>query len=141
MFRLLRSVAQPNVVRSVGCRSFSDYPAPVGPYSVSRLCGKTLYVSGCLPLDPNTGKVVRGGVEDEAEQVLKNIHGILRESGFKMTDVVKTTVLLTDMKHFEAVNNVYAHFFPEPFPARVCYAVKQLPKDVLVEIDAIAYAQ
>lgn len=97
-----------------------------------------MYVSGCIALDPSTRKLVEGGIEEQTRQVLENLKNIVEASGSSLSNVVKCTVLLTDMGTFAAVNNIYAEYFPENPPARMTYAVAGLPANALVEIDAIA---
>lgn len=113
-------------------------PKAVGPYSQAIEINKTLYVSGQVPIVPAIGKVIDGGIVEQTKQVLENVGAILQSAGYKFDDVVKTTVLLADMKYFTAMNEVYAKYFTDPFPARVAYQVVALPLGVLVEIDAIA---
>lgn len=112
-------------------------PKAVGPYSQAVQCGDTLYISGQLPIDGATGNMAEG-VEAQTRQSLTNIGHILEEAGFTFGDVVKTTVLLNDMGDFAAMNAVYATFFTQNMPARVCYQVAKLPMGAQVEIDAIA---
>lgn len=112
-------------------------PAAVGPYSQAIELNGTLFVSGQLPVNPADGSVPEG-IEAQTRQSLQNIGAILEEAGLSFNDVVKTTVLLEDIADFGAMNAVYAEFFPETKPARVCYQVVALPKGVKVEIDAIA---
>ena len=113
-------------------------PKAIGPYSQAILAGNTLYISGQIPVDPATGKVVEGGVKEQTEQVLKNVQSILTEAGFSLKDVVKSTCLLSTMDDFAGMNEIYAKYYVENPPARVAYAVQKLPLGVLVEIDAIA---
>lgn len=113
-------------------------PKAVGPYSQAVESNGFLYVSGQLPVDVTTGEFVEGDVKEQAIQVLKNVGYILEEAGYSFSDVVKSTVYLTDMKDFAAMNEVYASFYPEPYPARVAFAVVGLPKGALLEIDVIA---
>ncbi|MCF0178294.1 MAG: reactive intermediate/imine deaminase [Bacteroidales bacterium] len=121
-------------------------PAAVGTYSQAVKAsfmadGKehfTLYVSGQLPIDRNTGEFAQGGVAEQLAQIFKNIGYILEEAGCSFADVAKTTVYLTDMADFGTLNQVYAQFFTEPYPARVAFAVKELPKKALAEVDVIA---
>lgn len=113
-------------------------PKAIGPYSQAILAGNTLYISGQLPVDPATGKVVEGGIMEQTEQALKNIKNILEEAGFSLTDVVKSTCLLSTMDDFSSMNEIYAKYYTQNPPARVAYAVQKLPLGVLVEIDAIA---
>lgn len=117
--------------------STTDAPAAVGPYSQAVLVGSTLYISGQLPIDPLT-KIVPEGVEAQTAQCLQNIDAILRAAGYDRSDVVKSTVLLTSMGDFAAMNGVYGDFYAEPFPARVAYEVCALPMGVAVEIETIA---
>ncbi len=112
-------------------------PAALGPYSHAVLAGNTLYVSGQLGLDPASGALAEGAVA-QAEQGLKNLGEILRTAGMDYGDVVKTTVFLADINDFGAVNEVYAKFFTENFPARSCVQVAALPKAALFEIEAVA---
>ncbi|MFI3279145.1 MAG: RidA family protein [Rikenellaceae bacterium] len=112
-------------------------PKAVGPYSQAIEANGTLYVSGQLPVDGASG-LVPEGIEAQARQSLTNVNHILSEAGYSLKDVVKTTVLLASMDDFAAMNGVYASFFTEVLPARVCYQVAKLPLGVLVEIDAIA---
>lgn len=119
--------------------STENAPKAVGPYSQAVEVNGFLYVSGQLPVDANTGEFVPGGVKEQAEQVLKNIGHILEKAGYSFSDVVKSTVYLTNMADFVAMNEVYATFYSEPFPARVAFAVVGLPKGALIEIDVIAY--
>ena len=117
--------------------STPDAPAAIGPYSQAILAGDTLYSSGQLGLDPATGELPEGAAA-QAHQSLANIKAILDKAGFQKTDVVKTTVFLTDMGAFAAVNDVYAAFFGEHRPARSCVEVAALPKGGLVEIEFTA---
>ena len=118
--------------------STTNAPAAIGPYSQAIRIGDLLFTSGQVPLDPATGAVVEGGIEAQARQSLSNVKAILNEAGTNMGSVVKTTVFLKDMNDFAAMNAVYAEFFQEPYPARSAVQVARLPKDVLVEIEAIA---
>ena len=113
-------------------------PAAIGPYSQAVQIGSMLYTSGQIPLDPATGIVVEGGIQEQTRQALNNIKAILNEAGTNIGAVVKTTVFLSDMEHFAAMNEVYAQFFQAPYPARSAVQVARLPKDVLVEIEVIA---
>jgi 2-iminobutanoate/2-iminopropanoate deaminase len=113
-------------------------PAAIGPYSQAVRAGGFLFLSGQIPLDPATMAVVPGSVSDQAERVMKNIKGVLESQGLDMSDVVKATVFIKDMNDFAAVNEVYAKYFPKDAPARSCVEVCRLPKDVLVEMEAIA---
>jgi 2-iminobutanoate/2-iminopropanoate deaminase len=97
-----------------------------------------LFVSGQIPLDPATGKIVEGGIKEQTVQVLENVRVILEEAGYSFSDVVKSTCLLSDMANFQAMNEVYATYYPNEAPARAAFAVKTLPLNVLVEIETIA---
>ncbi len=112
-------------------------PAAIGPYSQAYVVNGILYTSGTLPLDPVNGNIVEGGIQEQTSQVIKNIDAILQEAGCKPTDVIKTTCFLSDMNNFASFNEVYATYFTGN-PARSCVAVKELPKQVLVEIELIA---
>lgn len=116
-------------------------PKPVGPYSQAIQVGNFLFISGQIPIDPETGNVVEKDIIVQTRQVFKNIEAILKEAGLTFADVVKTTVLLANMDDFARVNQIYAEFFSEPFPARAAYQVARLPLNVLVEIECIAYKQ
>lgn len=118
--------------------STTQAPAAIGPYSQAVEAGGTLYISGQVPIDPATGKVVEGGIREQTEQVMKNIEAILNEAGYKFSDVVKSTCLLSDMSNFAAMNEIYGARYPENPPARAAFAVKELPLGVLVEIETIA---
>lgn len=113
-------------------------PAAIGPYSQAVEAGGTLYISGQIPLDPKTMKIVEGGIQEQTEQVLKNIGAILNEAGYGYSDVVKSTCLLSDMVNFKAMNEVYGRFYPENAPARAAFAVRELPMGILIEIETIA---
>lgn len=113
-------------------------PAAIGPYSQAIMAGDTVYVSGQLPINPSTSEFAEGGIKEQARQSLNNIKNILAEAGMTMQQVVKVTVLMTDMSDFAAVNEVYAEFFSAPYPARSAFAVAALPKGGAIEIEAIA---
>ena len=113
-------------------------PAAIGPYSQGIIAGDFLFASGQIPIDPATGNIHGGNITEQAEQVMKNIGAILAEAGTDYTKVVKTTCFLAEMADFAAFNAVYDQYFTEK-PARSCVAVKQLPKDVLCEVEVIAY--
>lgn len=112
-------------------------PAAVGPYSQAIKEGNILYCSGQIPLVPETGELVQGDIKAQAAQALKNVKAVLTEAGAKETNVIKTTVYLTDMADFGGVNEVYADFFGDHKPARSCVAVKELPKGAKVEIEVL----
>lgn len=113
-------------------------PAAIGPYSQAVEVNGTLYISGQVPLVPETMKVVEGGIKEQTQQVMTNIEAILTEAGYSFTDVVKSTCLLSDMANFKAMNEVYGNYYKENPPARAAFAVKELPLSVLVEIETIA---
>jgi 2-iminobutanoate/2-iminopropanoate deaminase len=113
-------------------------PPAIGPYSQGVKANGFLFLSGQLPLDPVTGQTVYGGVAMQTRQVLTNIKAVLDKEGLTMAQVVKTTVFLHDMEDFAAMNKVYAEFFPADPPARSAVQVVRLPKDALVEIEAVA---
>ncbi|MCP5054241.1 MAG: RidA family protein [bacterium] len=113
-------------------------PGAVGPYSQAIKTGNLLFCSGQIGIDPATNKLVDGGVEAQAEQVFKNIKGLLAAAGAEMDDVVKATVFLKDMADFKKVNEIYARHFQPPFPARSAVAVRDLPLYVDIEIEVIA---
>ncbi|MBE8722808.1 RidA family protein [Sphingobacterium pedocola] len=114
-------------------------PAAIGPYNQAIKADKTLYVSGQIPLIPETMELVTSGVANETHQVLKNVEAILKNAGYGFEDVVKATIFLSDMGDFTTVNEVYAQYFNAAQPARECVAVKTLPKNVNVEISVIAW--
>lgn len=118
--------------------STNNAPGAIGPYSQAIEVNGTLYISGQVPVDPATGKVVEGGITEQTEQVMKNISAILDEAGYQFSDVVKSTCLLSDMSNFAAMNDVYGSYYKENPPARAAFAVKELPLSVLVEIETIA---
>jgi 2-iminobutanoate/2-iminopropanoate deaminase len=119
--------------------STSNAPAAIGPYSQAVDSGAGLvFLSGQLPIDPATGAFPEGGIQAQTSQSLRNVQAILSAAGLSLANVVKTTVFLSDMGDFAAMNEVYATFFAEPFPARSAVAVKALPKGALVEIECIA---
>lgn len=116
-------------------------PQAIGPYSqaVKVTCNETLYVSGTIPLNPQTMELVGSTAAEQCKQVMENLGEVLKAGNAKYSDVVKTTIYLTDMNDFAAVNEVYASYFSENPPARATVEVSRLPKDVKVEIDAIAF--
>ncbi len=118
--------------------STKNGPAAGGPYSQAVEMNGMLFISGQVPLDPATGKLVEGGIREQATQVLKNIGSILEAAGYEYGDVVKATCLLADMADFKALNEVYAGFFPKDPPARVAFAVRELPLGALIEIETMA---
>ncbi len=113
-------------------------PQPIGPYSQAVRAGNMLFLSGQIAIDPATGELVAGDLASETRQVMENIRAVLAEAGAELADVVKTTIFLTDMGDFQAVNEVYGTYFEGNFPARETVAVAGLPKNVRVEISVIA---
>ncbi|XP_038246128.1 2-iminobutanoate/2-iminopropanoate deaminase [Dermochelys coriacea] len=118
--------------------STSRAPAAMGPYSQAVLIDRTMYIAGQLGMDPSSGQLVPGGAKEEAKQALKNIGEILKAADCDYCNVVKTTVLMADMKDFSDINEIYKQFFRSNFPARAAYQVVALPKDARVEIEAVA---
>lgn len=115
-------------------------PAAIGPYSQGNQFGNLIFTSGQIPLNPETGEMVGTSVEEQTEQVFKNIKAILEEAGSSLDKVLKTTVFIKDMNDFVAMNGVYAKYFNEgSYPSRSAFEVARLPKDALVEIETIAY--
>ena len=113
-------------------------PKAIGPYSQAIEANGLVITSGQLPIDPATGEFAPGGIKEQTRQSLTNAKAILEEAGISLANVMKTTVFLSDMNDFAAMNEVYAEFFIEPFPARSAIAVKTLPKNALVEVECIA---
>lgn len=113
-------------------------PAAIGPYSQATEVNGILFISGQLGINPETGKIVEGGITEQTTQVLRNIQAILGAAGYNLNDVVKSTCFLNDMKDFKAMNEVYAQFYSADQPARSAFAVKELPLGALVEIETIA---
>ena len=118
--------------------STDQAPAAIGPYSQGVKAGGFLFLSGQIALDPKTMTVVEGDAAAQTEQAMKNMKGALESQGLDFSDVVKTTVFIKDMNEFKRINEVYGRFFEKDAPARSCVEVARLPKDVLVEIEAIA---
>ena len=118
--------------------STPNAPAAIGPYSQAIEINGTLYISGQIPLDPQTMKIVEGGIQEQTDQVLKNIGAILNVAGYEYSDVVKSTCLLSDIANFKAMNEVYGKYYAVNPPARAAFAVKELPMGVLIEIETIA---
>lgn len=116
----------------------NNAPAAIGPYSQAIEANGFVYASGQLPIDPATGAFPEGGIKEQTRQSLLNAQAILREAGLDLSNVVKTTVLLSDIANFGPMNEVYSEFFQQPYPARSAFAVKDLPKGALVEIECIA---
>ena len=118
--------------------STPNAPAAIGPYSQAIEVGHMVFLSGQIPVNPATGDVVEGGIKEQTTQVFENIKAVLAEAGLTLDNVVKTTVFLADISMFVEMNEVYATYFSGAFPARSAFAVKQLPKGALVEIESIA---
>jgi 2-iminobutanoate/2-iminopropanoate deaminase len=118
--------------------STSKAPAAIGPYSQATEINRILYVSGQIPINPETGKLVEGDITKQTEQVFRNIEAILDEAGYSFSDVVKSTCLLSDMSNFKAMNEVYGRYYVKEQPARAAFAVKDLPMGALIEIETIA---
>jgi 2-iminobutanoate/2-iminopropanoate deaminase len=112
-------------------------PAAIGPYSQAQITGDLVFASGQIPIIPETGEIAVG-LEAQANQVFKNISEILKAAGTDISKVVKTTVFIKNMDDFAKINEIYAQYFTEPFPARSCVEVARLPKDVLLECEVIA---
>ncbi|MBE6345666.1 MAG: RidA family protein [Lentimicrobiaceae bacterium] len=113
-------------------------PGAIGPYSQAIEVNGMLFISGQIPINPATGNIVEGGIVEQTEQVMKNLEGILTEAGYTFDNVVKSTCLLSDMANFAAMNEIYGKRFAQNPPARAAFAVRTLPKEVLVEIEMIA---
>lgn len=113
-------------------------PAAIGPYSQAVLVNGMLFTSGVIPIDPETNTLVEGDVTVQARQAIGNLKNLIEASGSSMDKVVKTTVFIKDMNDFDKINDIYKDFFTSDFPARSCVEVARLPKDVLIEIEAIA---
>ena len=120
------------------CFLTSKGPKAVGPYSTAVIHGDTVFVSGMIPLDPATGKVVEGGIEAQARQALENVKTVLGEMNLTMQDALKVSVFLTDLADFGTVNAIYGEYFGPNFPARTCMQVGAMPLGVSIEIEVIA---
>lgn len=118
--------------------STKNAPAAIGPYSQAVEVNGFVFASGQIPIDPATGNFVEGGIQEQTRQALTNAQNILKEAGTDLSHVVKTTVYLSDIANFVPMNEIYAQFFTEPYPARSAVAVKDLPKGALVEIEVLA---
>lgn len=121
--------------------STSQAPAAIGPYSQANQFADLVFTSGQIPLVPETMEIIAGGISEQAEQVMKNLMAILQEANACAETVIKTTCYIKDMNDFAAFNEVYGKYFPESAPARSCVEVARLPKDVLVEVEAIAISK
>ena len=118
--------------------STDQAPGAIGPYSQAVKIGEMVFVSGQIPLDPLSGNLIEGDIKAQTRQVLKNVSAVLSAAGTSLDRVVKTTVFITNMNDFSLMNEVYAEFFTSMPPARACVEVSRLPKDVLVEVEAVA---
>ena len=116
-----------------------EAPAPIGPYNQATEAGGFIFISGQIAIDPSTGSLQMATLDEETHQVMKNLEAILLAAGSAFSQVVKTTIFLSDMEHFTTVNNIYSQYFEKDFPARETVAVKTLPKSVNVEISMIAF--
>ena len=116
----------------------ANAPSAVGPYSQAMDCGEFVFCSGQIPLVPETGLIAEGGIAEQTRQIFSNIKAVLKAAGLDLSNVVKTTVFMTDLGQFGAFNSIYAEYFPENPPARSCVEVSALPKCALVEIEVIA---
>lgn len=114
-----------------------DAPAAIGPYSQAIAINGFLFVSGQIPINPAT-QAMASTIEEQTRQVMENINAIIKEAGYCFNDIVKTTVLLSDINEFNAVNAIYAEYFPEDKPARACFQVAALPKGAKIEVEVIA---
>lgn len=121
--------------------STDQAPKAIGPYSQAKKVGQMIFLSGQIPLDPNTQNLIGGGIKEQTERVCLNLKAVLEAAGSSLDKVIKTTCLLKDMNHFVEFNEVYGKFFGESKPARATFEVARLPKDVLVEVEAIALAE
>jgi len=119
--------------------STTNAPAAIGPYSQANQLGNMVFTSGQIPLVAETMDIIEGGVKEQAELVMENLMAVLKAANASADTVIKTTCFLSDMNDFVTFNEVYARYFPENAPARSCVEVARLPKDVLVEVEAIAY--
>lgn len=113
-------------------------PSAIGPYSQAIEINGMVYTSGVIPVDPSTGAVAQG-VEAQAEQAFQNLINLVEAAGSKAENIIKTTVFIKEMNDFATINEIYKKYFKEPFPARSCVEVARLPKDVLLEIEAVAF--
>ncbi len=117
--------------------SSSNAPQAIGPYSAGIKLGDFVYLSGQLPMDPISGEIVNGEIQEQTAQVLKNIEALLKEMNLEMRHIVKTTVFMSDLSEFNAMNEVYASFFTQPYPARSTVQVAALPKGAKIEIECL----
>ncbi len=120
--------------------STNNSPAAIGPYSQAIRFNELVFISGQIPIDPEFGKVIKGNIKEQTKQVLENLKNILQAGGSSLPNVLRTTIFLSDMDDYAMVNETYAQYFESSPPARSTVQVSRLPKDVHIEIDAIAYA-
>ncbi len=118
--------------------STNQAPAAIGPYSQAIEAGNFIFTSGMIPIDPATGELVEGSAEKQAKQAFANLKNLIEAAGSSMEKVIKTVVFISDMEDFGKINAVYETFFTEPYPARSCVQVARLPKDVAIEVEAVA---
>ncbi len=121
--------------------STKNAPAAIGPYSQAVIAGDYMFISGQIPLNPETGKVENKTIQDQSKQVIKNLSAICEENNCNLSDIVKLTIYLIDLENFSEVNSVMEDFFQKPYPARATIEVSKLPLDVQIEIEAIVYAK
>ncbi len=119
--------------------STTGSPSAIGPYSQAVKVGNVVYTSGQIPIDPTTNEISGTTAKEQTHMVLKNLDAVVKASGGTLKDVVKTTVFISDMNNFAQINSVYEEYFSNNYPARSCVEVARLPKDVLVEIEAVVY--
>ena len=120
--------------------STNNSPAAIGPYSQAIRFNELVFVSGQIPIDPESGKVIKGNIKEQTKQVLENLKNILQAGGSSLQNVLRTTIFLSDMDDYAMVNEAYAQYFESSPPSRSTVQVSRLPRDVHIEIDAIAYA-
>ncbi|SMF79235.1 RidA family protein [Pseudobacteriovorax antillogorgiicola] len=123
---------------SIETISTESAPKAVGPYSQAACHGPWIFCSGQVPLDPQSGSLIEGNIQEQTHQVMKNLQNVLEAAGAKLSDVIKTTIYLQDMENFSKVNDVYAGYFTPPYPARATVEVARLPLNADVEIEVIA---
>jgi 2-iminobutanoate/2-iminopropanoate deaminase len=116
-----------------------EAPTAIGPYSHALKIGNLVFASGQIPIDPETGEIVEGGIEKQTKQSLQNLKAVLKPYSIDFSNIVKVTIFLKDMNDFPRVNEMYSQYFDSQFPARSCIEVARLPKDAQIEIEAIAY--
>lgn len=116
-------------------------PKAIGPYSQAIKIDGRIYTSGQIPIDPKTGEIVTGDIQTQTIRVLENLKEVLIEAGTSLENVIKTTVFIKDMNDFAKINKIYGEYFTMPYPARSCVEVARLPKDVMIEIEAIAFVE